>query len=224
MIGLKDACEFAEQNLDLECRLMFCFLRDLSQAQALDCLNKLLPYRNKYWIGVGLDSAERGNPPEKFEEIFKYCQSLGFLLCAHAGEEGSAQNIVKSLDLLLVNRIDHGVTCVEDEVLINRLRKERIPLTICPLSNVRLNVFPRLQDHVLPILMENKLVVCLNSDDPAYFGYLIQNFRRTFACFPKLTMQDAYLLAKNSIEASFAEGESKRKWYKELDHLFVTVS
>ena len=200
--GLHRACVDAKAELGVSASLIMCFLRHLSEEDAFETLEQALPLRDKF-IGVGLDSGEVGNPPEKFARVFARCRELGFHLVAHAGEEGPPEYVWTALDLLKVERIDHGVQSSKDAALMQRLAKDRIPLTVCPLSNLKLCVFPDLASHNLRQLLDAGLVATVNSDDPAYFGgYLNDNFTQTFAA-GGLTAQHAYTLARNSFEASF---------------------
>jgi len=180
-----------------------------------------MPYRDKF-IGVGLDSSEMGHPPEKFERVFARARAAGLRLVAHAGEEGPPAYIRSALDVLRVERIDHGVRCVEDPDLVARLAKDRVPLTVCPLSNVKLCVFDALDKHNIPALLRAGLCVTINSDDPAYFGgYLNDNLVQLFESIPQLTARDAYVLLRNSLEASFVDDEDKSLWFEELDTVFA---
>jgi len=219
--GLDRAARRAEAELGLSVRLILCFLRHLSEDDALATLEAALPYRDKF-IGVGLDSSEMGHPPEKFERVFARARALGLRLVAHAGEEGPPAYIWSALDKLHVERIDHGVRCLEDAQLVARLARERIPLTVCPLSNVKLCVFDELGKHNIPALLAAGLRVTLNSDDPAYFGgYLNDNFVQLFESLPQLTARDAYTMLRNSIEGSFVDDEDKDLWIEELDSVFA---
>ncbi len=221
--GLARACKTAQSELGVSALLILCFLRHLSEAAAFATLEQALPFRDKF-IGVGLDSGERGNPPEKFERVFARCRELGLRLVAHAGEEGPAAYIWSALDVLRVERIDHGVRCVEDPALVKRLAAQRIPLTVCPLSNVKLCVFTTMAEHNLAALLEAGLCVTINSDDPAYFGGTInQNFTQTFAALPQLTSRHAHQLARNSFEASFASAADKAAWARRLDQVFIAA-
>jgi len=217
--GLKSACDRAERELGVSATLIMCFLRHLSEAEAMQTLDEALPYRDLF-IGVGLDSSERGHPPEKFARVFARCRELGLRLVAHAGEEGPAAYIQSALDVLHVERIDHGVRCLEDPALVARLARDGVPLTVCPLSNVKLCVFPELAQHNLPALLDAGLRVTLNSDDPAYFGgYINQNFLATFSAL-QLGSAEAYALARNSLEASFASEAQKAGWVSRLNEVF----
>ncbi len=221
--GLARAVQAARSELGLSGLLILCFLRHLSEDAAFATLEQALPHRHQF-VGVGLDSGERGNPPEKFARVFARCAELGLRRVAHAGEEGPAAYIWSALDLLGVERIDHGVRCVEDPALVARLAAERIPLTVCPLSNVKLCVFKTMAEHNLATLMDAGLCVTINSDDPAYFGgYVNQNFTQTFAALPQLGAREAHQLARNSFEASFASAEDKAAWIQRLDQVFTAA-
>ncbi|MEO8297000.1 MAG: adenosine deaminase [Burkholderiales bacterium] len=222
ILGLSHAVHRAQAELGLSASLILCFLRHLSEAEALATLEEALPWR-KHFIGVGLDSSEHGHPPAKFARVFARCRELGLHIVAHAGEEGPPAYIVEALDVLGAERIDHGVRCTEDPALVARLAAARVPLTVCPLSNVKLCVFDDLSQHNLPALLDAGLCATVNSDDPAYFGgYLNQNFVETFAALPQLGARQAYQLARNSFEASFAGEERKRGWLARLDECFAT--
>ncbi len=218
--GLSRACADAQRQLGVSGLLIMCFLRHLSEEAALATLEDALPFRDRF-IGVGLDSGERGNPPEKFARVFARCRELGLHLVAHAGEEGPAAYIWSALDVLHAERIDHGVRCVDDPALMKRLAGERVPLTVCPLSNVKLCVYPSLRDHDIAKLIDAGLCVTINSDDPAYFGgYINENFIATFDALPQLNARHAYLFAANSIGASFVPDDRKRAWMSKLDAAF----
>ena len=221
IVGLAHACRRAHAELGISAKLILCFLRHLSEEAAFQTLEQALPYR-EHFIGVGLDSSERGHPPEKFERVFVRCRELGLHVVAHAGEEGPPAYIESALDVLKVERIDHGVRCVESPALVRRLAAERMPLTVCPLSNVKLCVFKTMAEHNLPVLLRAGLCATINSDDPAYFGgYMNQNFVETFAALPQLGTAEAYALARNSFEASFASAEQKAGWIAQLDAMFA---
>ena len=218
--GLHRACVDAQTKLGISSALILCFLRHLSEDEAFETFEEAFPFRDKF-IGVGLDSSERGHPPEKFERVFKRAAQLGFKLVAHAGEEGPPAYIWSALDVLHAQRIDHGVQAIHDEALMARLAKERIPLTVCPLSNQKLCVFPNLGDHNVGQMLERGLCVMLNSDDPAYFGgYLNDNYVQTFDAL-KLNAGHAYQLASNSFEASFVSPDQKALWRQQLDDCFA---
>ena len=221
--GLTRACETARRELGVSALLILCFLRHLSEEAAFATLAEALPYREQF-IGVGLDSSERGHPPEKFARVFARCRELGLRLVAHAGEEGPPAYIWSALDVLHVERIDHGVRCVEDPALVARLAAERMPLTVCPLSNIKLCVYPTMAQHQLPALLAAGLCATINSDDPAYFGgYVNQNYLATFEALPQLTAQHAHQLASNSFEASFTSAADKLRWAQALDAAFAAA-
>ncbi len=224
ILGLTRACRRAHAEWGLSARLILCFLRHLSEDEALATLEAALPWR-AHFIGVGLDSSERGHPPEKFARVFERARSLGLHVVAHAGEEGPPAYIESALDVLKVERIDHGVRCLESPALVQRLARERVPLTVCPLSNVKLRVFGTMAEHTLPALLDAGLCATVNSDDPAYFGgYLNQNFIETFAALPTLGAREAYTLARNSFEASFASADDKARWIAALDQRFLSAA
>jgi len=214
--GIHRALVDARVHLDLSSKLIMCFLRHLSLADAMKTLKKALPFKN--WItAVGLDSSERGFPPEKFAPVFDQARRRGFKAVAHAGEEGPAEYIWQALKLLKAERIDHGVRCIEDARLVNYLVKEQIPLTVCPLSNVKLGVFGDMHQHNFKQLLDSGLLVTVNSDDPAYFGgYIEENFRALDQAFG-LGPQDIHKLARNSFQASFLSPAEKKKYGDELD-------
>jgi adenine deaminase len=220
LAGLARACQTAQRELGVSALLILCFLRHLSEEAAFATLEEALPYRDQF-IGVGLDSSERGHPPEKFARVFARCRELGLRLVAHAGEEGPPAYIWSALDVLKVERIDHGVRCVDDPALVARLAAGRVPLTVCPLSNVKLCVYPTMAAHQLPALLAAGLCATVNSDDPAYFGgYVNQNYLATFEALPQLTARHAHQLARNSFEASFAGADDKQRWARALDKVF----
>jgi adenosine deaminase len=218
--GIHRAVQDAKAKFDVSGALIMCFLRHLSEDDAFATLEAALPYRDKF-IGVGLDSSERGHPPEKFARVFAKCRELGFHLVAHAGEEGPPAYVTTALDVLHVERIDHGVRSIEDAALMQRLAREKIALTVCPLSNIKLCVFERMADHNFRQLMEAGLVVTVNSDDPAYFGgYVNDNYLALFDAL-ELGQEDARQLARNGFEASFLDGEMKQKYLDEVDAFFA---
>ena len=218
--GLYRACRDAQIEQGISATLILSFLRHLSEESALQTLEAALPLRDRF-IGVGLDSSELGNPPEKFERVFARCKELGLRLVAHAGEEGPPAYIWGALDVLNVERIDHGVQSEKDEQLLARLAKEQIPLTVCPLSNLKLCVVKDLADHNLPRLLKAGLKVMINSDDPAYFGgYVNENYTQLFAA-TGMGADEAYQLARNSLEASFASDSQKSVWIAQLDAVFA---
>ena len=214
--GLGRARLEAERDLGITSHLILCFLRHLSADDAMHTLEEALPHKHAI-IAVGLDSSEFGHPPAKFSEVFARARHEGLLAVAHAGEEGPPAYIYEALDILKVQRIDHGVRCEEDPALLDRLVRERMPLTVCPLSNVKLKVFDRIENHNLKRLLERGLCVTVNSDDPAYFGgYLADNFLAVQRGLG-LSREELTLLAHNSIQASFLTDLAKRHWSAAID-------
>ena len=219
MRGLTRACDDARRDLGISSALILCFLRHLSEREAFETLEAALPWRDAF-IGVGLDSSELGHPPEKFARVFARCRELGLHIVAHAGEEGPPAYIWGALDVLRAERIDHGVQAVHDAALMARLAADRVPLTVCPLSNQKLRVFPDLADHNLEALLDAGLMATVNSDDPAYFGgYVNDNFQAVFAA-TGMTARHAWQLASNSFDASFAPPEDKARWHRQLADVF----
>ena len=217
--GLHRACVDAKVQWGMTASLILCFLRHLSEQEAFESLEQALPFRDKI-VGVGLASGELGNPPEKFTKVFARARELGFRLVAHAGEEGPPAYIWSALDALKVERIDHGVQAFGDAALMQRLAKDKIPLTVCPLSNLKLCVFKNLSDHNLGRMLDAGIVATVNSDDPAYFGgYINENFTQTFAALG-LSAQHAYTLAHNSFEASFIDPSLRRNYIDRLNNVF----
>ncbi len=214
--GIHRALEVAVPRLHISSKLIMCFLRHLSADAAMLTLEASLRFKD--WIvAVGLDSSELNHPPNKFVEVFERARAEGYLTVAHAGEEGPPDYIRQALDLLHVSRLDHGVRCLEDPALIQRLARERIPLTVCPLSNVKLCVFKSLEDHNLKKLLDLGLCVTVNSDDPAYFGgYITDNLLASQKALG-LTRHDIYRLARNAFEASFLAADEKQRLIAELD-------
>ena len=216
--GLSRACADARAQ-GTSAELILCFLRHLSEAEAFETLEAALPFRD-HFIGVGLDSSEVGHPPEKFARVFARCRELGFHIVAHAGEEGPPAYIWQALDVLKAERIDHGVQAVHDAALMQRLAAERVPLTVCPLSNQKLCVFPDLAQHNLKDLLGAGLCATVNSDDPAYFGgHINANFQQVFAA-TGMTAEQAWQLAANSFEASFAPAADQARWLARLQDTF----
>jgi len=221
--GLHRACADAPARFGMTASLILCFLRHLSEAEAFECLEQALPLRDKI-LGIGLASSEVGHPPEKFARVFARARELGFRLVAHAGEEGPPAYIWSALDVLKVERIDHGVRAIEDPALMQRLVQDRIPLTVCPLSNLKLRVVNTLGQHYLQRLLDAGIMATVNSDDPAYFGgYLNENFSQTFAALP-MTAAHAYALARNSFDASFIDDGARRAHVERLDALFESFA
>jgi adenosine deaminase len=217
--GIWRACE----DSPVSTGLILCFLRHLSEEDALATLEAALPHRARL-LGVGLDSSEVGNPPEKFARVFARARALGLRLVAHAGEEGPPAYIESALDVLHVERIDHGVRCVEDPALVARLVREQMALTVCPLSNVKLRVFGEMEGHNLRELLDMNLAATVNSDDPAYFGgYINDNFIAAFDALP-LTRDHARTLARNSFNAAFVDAAQKQVWLDEVDAFFARAA
>ncbi|QDF99585.1 adenosine deaminase [Azoarcus sp. DD4] len=213
--GLERACIEAQERWGVSSRLILCFLRHLSEEEGFATLEEALPHLARIH-GVGLDSSEKGHPPAKFARLFARCRELGLHLVAHAGEEGPPAYIEEALDILQVERIDHGVRAAESPALMERLAREQIPLTVCPLSNVKLCVFERLADHNLKQLLEAGLKVTINSDDPAYFGgYVGRNYLETATALG-LSRAELKQLAKNSLEASFVPQAVLDPWLLRL--------
>jgi adenine deaminase len=220
--GIRRALLDAEREHGLSHRLILCFLRHLSAADAMRTLEQALAFREAI-SAVGLDSSESGHPPGKFIAVFERARREGLLAVAHAGEEGPAQYIRDALDLLQVRRIDHGVRCEEDPELVLRLARERVPLTVCPLSNIKLQVFDRIEAHNLKRLLDRGLCVTVNSDDPAYFGgYVLENYLAVQRGLD-LSRADLVLLARNSIEASFLPPAEQRRWLSAIDEAARTA-
>ena len=213
--GIHRALHDGVQRLGISSGLILCFLRHLSEEAALRTLVEALPF-TEWLLGVGLDSSEVGNPPAKFAHVYSRAAELALHAVAHAGEEGPPVYIRDALDLLHAERIDHGVRCLEDEDLVARLVEQQIPLTVCPLSNVRLRVFPELRQHNLKKMLDRGLRVTINSDDPAYFGgYVADNFRQTAEAL-ELSRNDLIRLARNSFEAAFIPEEDRRRYLSEI--------
>ncbi|WP_018174210.1 MULTISPECIES: adenosine deaminase [unclassified Thioalkalivibrio] len=213
--GLTRALGDGERELGISSRLILCFLRHLSAEAAMETFEAALPYRDRI-AAFGLDSAEQGNPPEKFRAVFDRVREAGFRVVAHAGEEGPPEYIHQALDLLQVDRIDHGVQAEQDPALLQRLAKEQIPLTVCPLSNIKLCVFDQLEDHNLKRLLDAGLRVTINSDDPAYFGgYIGENFRATTDALA-LSIDELEKLARNAVEAAFMDDPSRQQLHDEI--------
>lgn len=213
--GLAQAMLDARQEFGMTTSLIMSFLRDRPAEEALELLERAQPWHGQL-AAIGLDSAERGNPPQKFAAVFARAKELGIARTAHAGEEGPAAYIVEALDVLDVCRIDHGVRCLESEALVARLRERQVPLTVCPLSNVSLHVVERLADHPLPRLLDAGLTITLNSDDPAYFGGgMLANVT---ACAETFGWdRDVFgALAANAINAAFVDTDRRRELHSQL--------
>ena len=215
--GIHHAMLDAKQRVGISSKLVMCFLRDLSEQAAMATLRQALPFKDRIFA-VGLDSSEVGHPPDKFSRVFDEARKQGFLTVAHAGEEGPPEYIWQALDRLKVSRIDHGVRCIEDLDLTARLAAARIPLTVCPLSNVKLRVFESIEKHNLKQLLDRGLCVTINSDDPAYFGgYLTENYLAVQKAL-SLDRNDIYCLARNSFQAAFLRPDEKQIFLDELDN------
>ena len=216
--GLQRACDDAKTKLGISSHLIMCFLRHLSEEAAFTTLEQALPYKDQI-IGVGLDSSEVGHPPAKFERVFAKARENGFLIVAHAGEEGPPEYVWEALDLLKVNRLDHGVRSEEDEVLMQRLIAEKMPLTVCPLSNLKLCVVQDMTEHNIRRLLQQGVHVTVNSDDPSYFGgYMNDNFIAIAEALD-LSNDELKQLAINSFEASFIEDAEKQQWISKITSL-----
>ena len=216
--GIYKALLKAKKELGISSKIIMCFLRHLDEEEAFKTLDQALNYKNKI-IGVGLDSSEEGNPPSKFKRVFKQAMKEGFLTVAHAGEEGPAEYIWEALDLLKVKRIDHGVQCLKDKKLVQKLREEQIPLTVCPLSNVKLCVFEKLENHNLKKLLDKGLMVTVNSDDPAYFGGYINKNLIECQKVLNLSAEDVKKLVVNSFKSSFLDIDEKKKWIDQINDM-----
>jgi adenosine deaminase len=218
--GLRRGLLWGEATFGITNKLIMCFLRHLEEQDAFTVWEQALPYLQEI-DGVGLDSGERGNPPEKFKNIYAAVREAGLPVVAHAGEEGPAEYVRSAVDVLKVSRIDHGVRCIEDPLLVAELAEARMPLTVCPLSNQKLQVYPDLADHTLKFLLDKGLCVMVNSDDPAYFGgYVNANFDACIEALP-LTEMDIRQLAKNSFEASWLPESVKADYISQIETLQI---
>ena len=221
--GIHRAQEDAQSRLGISSLLIMCFLRHLSPEAGMQLLDKALPYKD-WIIGTGLDSSEKNRPPSLFEKVFEKALDQGYLTVAHAGEEGPADYVWEALELLKVRRIDHGVRSMDDPKLIDYLVENQVPLTVCPLSNVKLRVFSRLGDHNLKQMLDRGVCVTINSDDPAYFGgYMNENFIAAQQELD-LTKADLYNLDGNAISAAFLDEEKKQTLKKELAEYYLKNS
>jgi adenine deaminase len=221
--GLHRAIVDARQRLGIEASLIMCFLRHLDEADAERTLDAALAFRDRI-VGVGLDSSEAGNPPGKFRHAFARARAAGFFLTAHAGEEGPPRYVWEALDLLGVARIDHGIRSMEDAALVGRLARERVPLTVCPLSNVRLRVVDDLAHHPLRRMMDKGLVVTVNSDDPAYFGgYVSQNYRAASEAL-RLGRDEIAAIVRNGITASLMPRPEKATLLAEVERVLAATA
>ena len=216
LMGINRALADGREQFGISSKLILCFLRHLSADAAMTTLEEALPFKSMI-TAVGLDSSEVGHPPEKFVAVFEKALEEGFLTVAHAGEEGPPEYIWQALDLLKVSRIDHGVRSLEDDKLVERLVKDQVPLTVCPLSNTKLKVFSTMREHNLKILLDRGVCVTINSDDPAYFGgYIEENYDAVRKAL-NLTPEDIYQLAKNSFQAAFITEAEKKELITKLD-------
>ena len=214
--GIDKALKKAEKDYGITSKIIMCFLRHLDEDQCFDVLKEACNYKDKI-IGIGLDSSEKGNPPSKFKRLFEQAIKEEFLTVAHAGEEGPPEYIWDSLNLLKIKRVDHGVQCLNDEKLVEKLVKDQIPLTVCPLSNVKLCVFDKLENHNLKKMLDKGLRVMVNSDDPAYFGgYLNKNLIETSKAL-NLKIEDVKKLIENSFKSSFLNDQDKKNWLKKIN-------
>ena len=214
--GISKALDKANLELGLTSKIIMCFLRHLDEESGFKVLDQALKYKNKI-VGVGLDSSELGNPPKKFEKLFQKARNEGFLTVAHAGEEGPPEYIWDSINLLKVKRIDHGVQSLKDEKLVDLLIKEQIPLTVCPLSNIKLCVFDKIENHNLKKMLNKGLRVMVNSDDPAYFGgYLNKNLTETQLALD-LSLEEIKTLIINSFKSSFLKDDKKKEWIDKIN-------
>ena len=214
--GITRALEDGRKQMNISSQLIMCFLRHLDEDAAMEDLEAALDYKDKI-LGVGLDSSELGNPPSKFNKVFELARKEGFLTVAHAGEEGPADYVWEALNILDVMRIDHGVKSLEDEELVAELVKTQTPLTVCPLSNLKLKVVTDLKDHPIKRMLDKGLMVTINSDDPSYFGgYVNQNYLEVAEAL-KLSKDDILALAKNSFTSSFLSDAEKQRFMDMVD-------
>ena len=213
--GIYKALSKAKNELNISSKIIMCFLRHLDEDSGFKVLSKALKHKDKI-IGVGLDSSELGNPPKKFEKLFKKAIEEGFLTVAHAGEEGPPEYIWEAIELLKIKRIDHGVQCLKDEKLVKKLKESQIPLTVCPLSNIKLCVFDKLEEHNLKKIINKGLMATVNSDDPAYFGgYLNENLIQVQSAL-NLSRQEVKTLIINSFKSSFLNENEKNNWISKV--------
>ena len=213
--GIYKALSKAKNELNITSKIIMCFLRHLDEDSGFKVLSKALKHKDKI-IGVGLDSSELGNPPKKFEKLFKKAIEEGFLTVAHAGEEGPPEYIWEAIVLLKIKRIDHGVQCLKDEKLVKKLKESQIPLTVCPLSNIKLCVFDKLEEHNLKKIINEDLMATVNSDDPAYFGgYLNENLIQVQSAL-NLSRQEVKTLIINSFKSSFLKENEKNNWISKV--------
>jgi len=213
--GIYKALQKAQREFNLSFKIIMCFLRHLDENSGFKVLDRAIAHKDKIF-GVGLDSSETGNPPSKFKKLFKKATENNFITVAHAGEEGPPEYMWEALNLLNVKRIDHGVQCLKDDKLVEKLSKTQIPLTVCPLSNIKLKVFDKLEDHNLKKMLDKKLMIMINSDDPAYFGgYLNKNLIEIQKAL-NLSKEDIKILLVNSFKSSFLNEEKKSQWISKI--------
>ena len=213
--GISKALQKAQREFNLSFKIIMCFLRHLDENSGFKVLDRAIAHKDKIF-GVGLDSSETGNPPSKFKKLFKKATENNFITVAHAGEEGPPEYMWEALNLLSVKRIDHGVQCLKDDKLVEELSKTQIPLTVCPLSNIKLKVFDKLEDHNLKKMLDKKLMVMINSDDPAYFGgYLNKNLIETQTAL-NLSLDEVKSFLINSFKSSFLNEEKKSQWISKI--------
>ncbi|CAF3374366.1 unnamed protein product [Rotaria sp. Silwood1] len=216
--GLIRACQRAKNEFNITTGLIISFMRDQNEQSALEILDKALEYRD-YFVGIGLESNEINNPPSKFIQLYKKAHELGLHCVAHAAEEGPSSYAKEAIELLKVERIDHGIHCADDPSLLQQIAQCKIPLTICPLSNLKLNIVKRIEDIPLKLLLDNDVKVTINSDDPAYFGGYIQaNFNAIQEAF-QLSIKDWIQLTQNAINAAFITNERRQELLKELENV-----
>ena len=213
--GISKALDKASREFGITSKIIMCFLRHLDEESGFKVLNQAIKYKDRI-IGVGLDSSELGNPPKKFEKLFRKARDEGFLTVAHAGEEGPTEYIWESINLLKVKRIDHGIQCLKDEKLVEELKKTQLPLTVCPLSNIKLCVFDKIENHNLKKMLNKGLRVMVNSDDPAYFGgYLNKNLIEDQLALD-LSLEEIKTLIVNSFKSSFLNDDKKKEWIDKI--------
>ena len=213
--GIHKALTRANTEFGITSKIIMCFLRHLDEEQCFEVLNHAVRHKDKI-IGVGLDSSEKGNPPQKFKSLFEAAIKEDFLTVAHAGEEGPPEYIWDSLNLLKVKRIDHGVQCLKDDKLVESLKKQNIPLTVCPLSNIKLCVFDKLENHNLKKMLDKGIRVMVNSDDPAYFGGYLNTNLIQIAKALQLSLEDIKILIQNSFKSSFLDEKTKNNWLSKI--------
>lgn len=215
--GIHRAMRDGHKQLGISSQIIACFLRHLPEKNAIETLQSILKHKDKI-IGVGLDSSEQGHPPAKFKRVFQQAKEAGLLTVAHAGEEGPAQNIVDAVEMLSVSRVDHGVRCVEDELLLEALIDSKMPLTVCPLSNIKLRVFDKMEQHNIAELLRKGVAVTINSDDPAYFGgYMTDNFLAVSNAHP-MSKQELAQFTINAINGSFISDALKADYRAQVEN------